>query len=481
MSLIIPANTLSSGGYAVDNSLRFDDGSTDYLSGPNTNAGSTKTKFTFSAWIKRSFIGNADNLIMGKWASGNDRGHINFSDTPDDSLIMFEKTSGSTTTHLLTNRLFRDVSAWYHIVYIGDTTQGTAANRLKLYVNGVQETSFSTATYPNQDSNFQLQAVAKNFGIGSFAADNAGASPFSGYMAEIVYLDGVAGSVTDFGEFDEDSGIWKPIDVSGLTFGTNGFYLQFKESGTGTDANGMGADTSGNDNHFAVNNLTAIDQSTDTCTNNFATFNPLKFSFEDGAVRDATYSEGNLVALHHEAGHKCPSFSTIASNIGKWYCEVKWLAVNGSYTVNQYTGIVNIDAPVIKNWNTLGYFYRGDGTKFVVNTSSAYGATYTTGDIIGIAMDLDNSKLYFSKNGAWQNSGDPTSGATGTGAISIASSIYYAFMTEDYNNGQTSLNCGNPSFAISSSNTDGDGYGNFEYAVPSGYFALNTKNLAEYG
>ena len=467
VSFILPGNS-ASGEYEVANSLRFDDGSSDSLS--FTTGTPTNSKiFTFSTWLKKCKNG-AEQDLMGYDPSGNAEAMIRFDDS--DRFVIADRNSSDTTVDLflVSNAQLRDPSAWYNLIVAVDTTQGTDSNRVKMYINGTEVTSFNTSTYPSQDYVPELSAGSRTVYVGA----RGSASFLDGYLAETVFIDGQQLDATSFGEFDEDTGIWKPKDVSGLTFGNNGFYLDFE------DSSALGDDVSGNNNDFTVNNLTSIDQSTDTCTNNFATFNPLKFSYEDSAVRDPTYSEGNLVALHHEAGHKCPAFSTIAANSGKWYCEVKWLAVNGSYPVNQYTGVVNIDADVVRNWNVLGYFYRGDGTQYVVGSGSSFGATYTTNDIIGIFMDLDNSKLYFSKNGAMQNSGDPTSGSTGTGAISLAANTYYAFMTEDYNNGKTSINFGSPEFSISSGNSDPNGYGNFEYD-PQGYYALNTKNLAEFG
>jgi hypothetical protein len=445
------------GEYEVANSLRFDDGSTDYLNGSG-GAGATKTKFTFSVWVKRSNLASADDVLLGKWSSGNDRGHINFSDSPNDSLIFFEKISGSTTTHIHTNRLFRDVSAWYHIVYIGDTTQATASNRLKLYVNGVQETSFATATYPSQNSNWQLQALTQDFGIGAFASTNAGASPFSGYMAEIVYLDGIAGSIGDFGEFDSDTNIWKPIDVSGLTFGTNGFYLDFENSGS------LGADVSGNGNNFTVNNLTSIDQTTDTCTNNFATLNPLEA--EDNSP---TYSDGNLTQTTPGLGGSGGRSTFEIPHTGVWYWEVKIVSTTGTIADHYRLGIAT------GYTGSLGenIRYMSNGQYVIPGSANSYGASYQAGDIIGVKVDADNNQVTFYKNGASQ------------GAISytmVAGETYKAIVGEHSNGigGVYSMNFGNPPFSISSGNSDPEGYGNFEYSTDSGY-ALCTKNLAEYG
>jgi hypothetical protein len=471
-------NQWPSGPKSIENSCRFEDGNTDYLSGPNTTAGSTKTKFTFSAWIKRSFLGNADNTVIGKWSSSNDRGHINFSDTPDDALQLFEKASGSTTVHLLTNRLFRDTSAWYNIVYIGDTTESTSSDRLKLFVNGVQETSFSTATYPSQDYEWQLQAVAKNFGIGAFAAENAGASPSSFYLAEVVYLDGVVGSVSDFGETDSTTGIWKPKKIGSFTSaGDNSFYLDFK------DSSNLGNDASGLNNDFTVNNLTSIDQTADTCVENFATLNPLNVPTSNAP----TFSEGNTkVVTANGSSAYFGGTSSLGVSSGKWYTEFKI----SDESADAFIGVTFDPSEDARNSRfpgnqtySWGYF-SDDGNYRNNNSGTSYGDTYTTNDIIGVALDLDNSKLYFSKNGVFQNSGDPTSGSTGTGAISITANETYFFSFGDGTATSASTieaNFGNPPFSISSGNSDANGFGNFEYAVPSGYYAINTTNLNTYG
>ena len=467
----------------IENSCRFEDGSTDYLSGPNTTAGSTKTKFTFSAWIKRSFLGNADNLVIGKWSSGNDRGHINFSDTPDDSIQLFEKASGSTTVHLLTDRLFRDTSAWYNIVYIGDTTESTSSDRLKLFVNGVQETSFSTATYPSENYEWQLQAIAKNFGIGAFAAENAGASPSSFYLAEVVYLDGVVGSVSDFGETDSTTGIWKPKKIGGFSSaGDNSFYLDFK------DSSNLGNDASGLNNDFTVNNLTSIDQSTDTCVVNYATLNPLNAA-SGGTF---TLSEGNLRVKGADTIEGYTS-STMGFSQGKWYfeCESNFntqgvVGITFDGDSGQVADDVRSDRYPGNATYSYGYILSS-GNKITNSSSSSYGNSLATGDILGVAIDLDNGFLYFSKNGTFQNSGDPTSGSTGTGGIALtgSGSTGFCFVTVGDNNnagyGQIDFNFGSPFFAISSGNSDANGFGNFEYSVPSGYYALNTSNLNTYG
>jgi hypothetical protein len=346
---------------------------------------------------------------------------------------------------------------------------------MKLYINGVQETSFSTETYPSQNTDFFINNNQQH----SIATRNDSPSGYwDGYLCEIILIDGQALDPTSFGEFDEDSGIWKPIDVSGLTFGTNGFYLDFENSGS------LGADVSGNGNNFTVNNLTAIDQTTDTPTNNFATLNPL-----DNYYAGATFSEGNLKVATNTSNYTWNT-ATIGLSQGKWYWEVKYVSVSGG----NYNLIGITEKPSSSSTGdvlglyTYSYAYHSaDGHRYANGNDSAYGNSYTTGDIIGIALDLDNNKLYFAKNGTWQNSGDPTSGATGTGAISItdsASTNYGVYIPAigDYGDATSvvnDINFGNPTFTISSGNSDGNGYGNFEYAVPSGYLSLCTANISE--
>jgi hypothetical protein len=311
MPLILGANTLSAGGYEVDNSLRFNSGSSDYLS---RSLGASETSIqrgTFSFWVKRSSLTSASSemIYSNEVADDNNRGFIQFED--NDSFRMVDTAGGVNQLQLKTNRLFRDVSAWYHIVVAIDTTQSTASDRLKIYINGVQETSFSTETYPDQNDNLKLleggqtdkNLIGLNYG---------GSAYFGGYLAEFVYIDGTQNAVTDFGEFDEDSGIWKPINVSGLTFGNNGFFLEFK------DSSALGDDTSGNGNDFTVNNLTSIDQTTDTPTNNFCTLNPLT-----SHGKSVTLAEGNLTKLMLLIIQIIAHLLLWVSS-GKWYWEGKY-------------------------------------------------------------------------------------------------------------------------------------------------------------
>ena len=296
---ILPANTLSS-GYDVANSLRFNRASEDSIDRTPGSAGNQK-KFTFSTWIKRSTVGAGSGpeefIMYGRPASNTDtRLYFTGDGDANDDRLYFQSTTGNTThTALQTNRKFRDISAWYNIVISVNTEDGNgSSSTIQMFINGVKETSFATETYGSQNKLFYWTDDAITT-IGRRSENNG--QHFHGYVAETVLIDGQALDADSFGEFDSDSPtIWKPKDVSGLTFGTNGFYLEFKQSGTSQNSSGLGADTSGNDNHFAVNNLTAVDQSTDTCTNNHATLNAL---FPEANI---AHTEGNLKVTADEIG-----------------------------------------------------------------------------------------------------------------------------------------------------------------------------------
>ena len=480
--IILGTNSIKDTGYDVGNSVRMS-GSTVNLQRDFSGDGNRRT-WTYSTWFKLS---NIKQSGFFNWGKGNPEFSLRFeSTTSNASLNQFRVSQydNSQIFDLVTTQYFRDPSAWGHMVVAFDTTQGTASNRIKIYFNGTQITSFSTETYPDQNFETFVNQASKKHYIGY-----ADYQPINGYLCETVFIDGQQLAPDQFGEFDEDSGIWKPIDVSGLTFGTNGFYLETKQSGTSQNSSGLGADTSGNDNHFAVNNLTAVDQSTDTCTNNFATWNSLQ-------PTNATLTEGNLVGASSASSGHYSGISSIGVSSGKWYFECKQTQES---TANEgMIGVIIFDGS-----NTLtallnpvgrgGGWGMQDGTRGFSTDSGGSGSTtdnfhagWTDDDIIGIALDIDNSKLYFSKNGQWNNSGSwdassPTTSQTLQNGLGDGTYFFMAGDASGSNNNTWSANFGSPAFAISSGNTDGEGLGNFEFAVPSGYFALCTKNLAEYG
>ena len=463
-------------GYNVANSCRFD-GSNDYFT-KTFGSDPTSTRIgTVSYWCKRSSFGAS--IAGGLTTSGNGSSYMtNFNSSDQIDFWFYYPGSGADYEgELKTNAVFRDPSAWMHVFFSYDTTQVTNTNRLKLYINGTQVTSLATATYPDQNQDVYWGTQTQHR-IG--ANPDTGNNKWNGYMAEVAYVDGVAHAITDFGEFDEDSPtIWKPKDISsGITWGTNGFYLDFE------DSSALGDDVSGNNNDWTATGIAAVDQTTDTPTNNFATLNPLHMI---GAQSEL--SQGNLEwdpAAHHRI------ISTIAPTSGKWYAEVKGIdnpdkfnagvchypiPANSSSSSFAFGDGVNAD---VGRWaNDFGVKANGDyGTN---NSWSSYMATLEgeNNNIVGIYMDLDNYKIYLSKNGSLVSSTGKnlTNNSEPYGFISVGEAATFQW------------NFGQPSFALADTAiTDDNGYGAFEYSPnitgdseAKKFYALCTKNLAEFG
>jgi len=468
-SFLYPAPSTPSFRYDVANSCRFDDGSSCQMRRASVDGGD-QDKFTLSMWIKRGAITTSFPRLFTSRADGNDRFEIYFGS--NDSLYIEGVDNGTATLMLNTNRKFRDPSAWFHFLLAVDTDQATASNRAKLWINGVQETSFATETYPSQDGNIGINTSSFPIRIGE---EDASGVDFDGYLTEIVFLDGVQKTNTDFGEFDSDSPtIWKPIDVSDLSSekGNNGFYLDFE------DSSNLGNDVFGGTD-FSVSNLAATDQSTDTCTNNFATWNPLNRNDSMGS-----FHHGNL-EYEVDATFFRTAFATFGADQGKWYFECKRV-IGTSFSI----GIISLDYKNrTKNVSYIGgagdatnnIGYLKDGNTAIGGSETSGYASYGNGDTVMVAMDIDNGKVYFGVNGTWGNSGDPTSGSTGTGARSFTpSGETWTFAVSVYDS-HWEANFGSPMYSISSGNADDNGYGNFEYDVPAGFYSLCTKNLAEFG
>ena len=489
MPLILPGNVATATApttYQVANSCRFNDGDSAYLTrdlGTST-AGSGK-KFTFSAWVKRGILGTDQYLFSSKVSTH--QADLCFKD--DDTLRFRLIYGGTVYGNLRTNAKYRDPGAWLHVVVNMDTTQSTDTNRNKMYVNGSQVTSLGTSTRPNQNSTFTVNNNTVNNQDMSFGRNEDGPGDyFDGYMAEVVWIDGTAYAASDFGEFNEDSpNIWQPKDVSGLTFGTHGVYLDFEDSGDLDD------DESGNGNDFTATNLAATDQMTDTCTNNFATINSL-------AIHNSstfTLSEANL-QFATSSSTRGYWISTIAVSKGKWYFEYK-CTNNQSRTCVGIAGApaaTNNDPESGDHDNVTAYLTINGKISYNDNagTDNYYNqATGSNNIIIGCALDLTSSTntIAFSIDGAWVTGSGTTSTDFAnvlvnddfTNVSSTLNGQYFIIAGDDGGDqdigGQ--INFGNPPFSISSGNADGNGYGNFEYAVPANYYSLCTKNLAEYG
>jgi len=480
MPLILSGNVASATaavGYEVANSCRFERASTTKMV-KTLGTPTSQTTFTISCWMKKANTVDSNQFVCGWGSTGANYGYLNtFAGENKLDVYIDDGVGGSRRTY----RLFRDYSAWYHIVLDVDTTEGDNADRIKLYVNGVQQTSFDDTRTTAENYTILGLASGQLFEVGKSGLVNH----FDGYLAEFCFIDGLSLTPTSFGEFDSDSPtIWKPIDVSGLTFGNNGFYLDFEDSSNlGNDANG-GTD-------LTETNLDATDQATDTPTNNFCVMNPL-----DNYYAGATFAEGNCKIS--TSGNVTYTTATMGLSAGKWYWEVQFINATGSGGGgdNQYIGIVEKPSTGTTiqqgNSNFQNYFLAYNGEIRWTGTEITYASSYTDGDIIGVALDLTNNKIYFSKNGAWATGSgawdsttfDAAVGDQAVTAVTSTSTGNY-FPTVSYDDtklGHFNFNFGGcPAFTVSSSNADENGYGSFEYAVPSGYLALCTKNLGSDG
>jgi hypothetical protein len=464
-------------GYDVDNSLKFESDNSEYVERTQGTPDSRKTG-SVSFWIKRTEISTSSvQFAFEAGNTDNDNGRIFLRFQTDDTL----RIAGGSTVFRQTSQVFRDTSAWYHILFVMDTTQSTADDRIKLYVNGSQVTDFGTK---NNFSQNDLTGI--NYQKLSWGRSHVDSGSYSNmYLAEAVTLDGVAASPTDFGEFDSDSGIWIPKDLSNLTFGSEGTYLDFSSSSD------LGNDVSGNNNDFGtLGNIAAADQATDTPTNNFCTMN-INFKTNDNIV----VSEGQTKVTCGSGTGWLSNVGTFALTKGKWYWELASVT-----SVYQIFGIADASDSIIPQ--AAGGYYVGYGSNdttlsvgmYMVN-GSIYGnqdggsgvgiSPSAVGDVYGVALDLDNLGFYIIRNGVSPSGSDPSSGSSLTGAVtwndSIYSGFYYPAVSVFQGNGLEMNFGGYTSNPIASAASDANGYGNFEYAPPSGYYAICTKNLAEYG
>ena len=444
-----------------------------------TSSPTNADKITLSAWIKKSKVSGNRSLIAD-YGSSTNRGKLQFSSA--DKLEYYQVDGGSATSQLRTNRLFRDVNAWYHIVFQYDSSQSTASDRLKFYINGIQETSFEIATYPSQNQDSRLNKSGVTLNIGQ-EGDNG--NYFDGYMSHVALVDGSIVAPTTFGETDSTSGIWKFKSPSGVTWGTNGFHLKMENSGA------MGTDSSGNTNTFTVNGN--LKQSLDTPSNVYATLNPNDVMNGGTGILKPTYSNGNLTMANGVDDNR-QAFGTISPETGKWYWEMKIdTAVTTGHRIGVFFG---------NNKTHSGSYYFGanafyihqNGEIYYNGSNTAYCESYTAGDIISVALDVTNGNIYISKNGGasdstWSDgSGNNNQAFPGTSINSKLSASWISgpvtpFFDVYGNGNKQSINFGNGFFgttAITSAGSNGNG-SLFEYDVPSGYYALNTKNINTYG
>ena len=458
MPLILSGNVATATAattYDVANSVRFNGADSPALKRNSMGTATNRKKWTLSMWVKRS---TTDQRMLASF----DGAKSYFQFQSGGQLEINDVPGSSFNYRLVTNAIYRDITSWMHIVVAYDSTQGTDTNRIKLYVNGEQP-SLGTATYPDQNFEPEVNSTGSHK-YGSY--DDSTDYAFNGYFCEIVFIDGTQYAASDFGEFDSDSPrIWKPKDPSGLTFGTNGHYLDFEASGNlGNDVNG-GTD-------FDENNIVAADQATDTCTNNFATMN----SLVKGNTA-STFSEGNLkVAAGGGWGH---AVGNIGVAHGKWYWEVDEINANN----NAFFGICNElnlghldgDSTPYSEAGLMLYFYDGRRTIDGTSSEGEYNAWGTTH---GFALDLDSDPrtIKFYKDGSLEATENLTAN------FPAGEFVFPIFMgSASSNTASVEFNFGNPVTALASGNADANGYGSFEFSPPSGYIAICTKNLGSDG
>jgi len=447
--------------YQIARSLRFNKADAAYLERTPPTAGNQKT-WTQSLWVKRSSLGTQQDLYSPYYSANSQEAQFYFNSS--DQLGVYDGGGDPGYMAYFTTQLFRDVSAWYHIVVACDTTQATASDRLKIYVNGVQITSFTTSQTHTQnlDTGWNGTSLQR---IGSYARHTT--ATLDGYMAEFYNIDGLALTPSSFGWTNPATGVWSPLDYVG-SYGTNGFYVNFSDNSNITAAT-LGADSSGNGNNWTPNNFSVSagagnDSLVDTPTSygtdtgvggevrgNYATFSPLYLN--GGGVTASSYTNGNLQIDFSASGGGHGS-STISVSSGKWYSEFTLTAASSAYaTVGIRLASTVNDSSYAPGSTAGSYGYVNDGTKSSSGTATSYGASFTVNDVIGVALDLDAGTLVFYKNGASQ--GTAFTGISGTFLLAVGDGSTGGTHTFVANFGQRP----------------------FAYTAPSGFKALNTQNL----
>ena len=435
---------------------------------PTTSA----TTGTFSFWVKfhNARTDGNDYFLFSTYDDGNSRMHIKIDG--NQKLDINEKISSSTSINLVTNRKFRDTSGWYHIVVAINSTQATAADRVKVYINGTQETSFSSNTYPSQNEDIHCLQGNKIHYVGCYGGNvNSANYCLDGSMSHLHFADGQQYAASVFGETDTTTGEWKIKTTPTVTYGNNGWFI-LKDGNSLTNQAGNSA------GNFTLDTGT-LTKCEDNPSNVFATLNPLQGGQAEtmGLMEGGLYLSGNGSSSWRVIG------ATLADNSGKYYWEGKVIGGVSQMRIG-ICDVTQIPTSAGTKFTVQSRGYGVDTSNLVNNNGNVGGFTvtsFTTNDILMFAMDLDNSKLYIGKNGTWMNSGDPTSGSTGTGAASITSGYYYTPCSEHYDSSANfAYNFGSGNFrttAVASAGTNASNNGVFEYNVPTGYTALSTKGL----
>ena len=451
--------------YQIDQSIRFNPADSTYMQRTH-GAGGNVDLFTVSFWFKRSILGG-EVFMFGSGANTSNTGDITFNTS--DQLIFWQYI-GSFQTRLITTQVFRDTSAWYHCVVVYDSGNAVSTERARMYINGERITSFGTETYPSQNQDGIIGSNA-NIGFGRYISYGASNSSqyFPGYLAEMHYVNGSALDPSSFAEYNS-SNIWIPKEYSG-SYGTGGFFVD------GRDASDLGDDESGNGNDLTTSGLAAHDQVADSPTNSFAVLNPLD---ERGS---GTLSDGNLQMAFGATNDNVTA--TQGLNTGKWYWEVYIVDKDDPYVGVQDSGVASTGytEDAVALWVDGGYIYE-DGSD-----TGDRSTTYANGDIVGVAFDVDNKKIWWSKNGQWYSADDSSTATINISEVEAGNQAQVITRSPDFfmpfvgnfNTGTVIMNFGQEgTFAgnvTAGGNSDGNGVGNFKYSVPSGYLALCTKNL----
>ncbi|MEE3227903.1 MAG: SPRY domain-containing protein [Chloroflexota bacterium] len=461
--------------YEIEYSCRFDETTSTALSRTPTSNGNSQVA-TFSAWVKYDLT-YAVFWDVGVAGGGSTQDAFQFGFNSDGTCFTSEQNNNSGRYDGKTTAQYRDPSAWYHVHFIINTPHATASERIKIYVNGVYKSG--TYNYPSQNASLNMNLTSHVMRLGA-GARTGGAlyNEYSGLIAEAHWLDGQAIGPENFGETDAAYGHWKPIEYTGGNYGTNGVYFKFD------NASALGADSSGNGNNYTLTNMGAVDQMIDTPTNNFCVWN--------GASTTATYAEANTkvtTAVSGSAPYQQAIYGSMqipTSSGGKWYWEVDVINVAGLLGIgasctestnqnrhNQVGGVAGVN------------IYVENGNAYIGGTTYGSQPTYGVGDIISVAVDEDNNKIYFAKNNTWLNSANPSAGTNGW---TINTSNSTGFVTAAIHNDSVGSNVGvtanfgqDSSFAgdkTAQGNTDGNGKGDFYYTPPTGFLALCTDNLA---
>ena len=432
-----------------------------YLQRTPGSAGNRR-KWTFSCWLKRSnLVPGGDQQIMSATNGSNTVDEFKFQ---NDKLKWVVFNGSSNVVTLRTTRVFRDISAWYHIVLQADTENATSTNRWKLYVNGEQVSFDDETDFGSQNLDAHTNA-ANVHRIGTDARSPA--NHMDGCFAHIHFTDGSLYDASVFGETDSTTGIWKPKLSPSVTYGTNGYFLKFASSGS------MGTDSSGNANNFTVNGT--MTQTIDTPSNFFATLNPL-----DNFYCAGTFSNGNNTIVTGSSEYSYVR-GTLGVSQGKWYYEAKAVATSSAntwYSIGWSGNSPNGTTTPLGNQSDAVAYQGQNGTIRINTVETSTGTTFTTGDIIGTALDLDNNLVYFYKNGTLVNSG----GTSITASASTTNGIWCPAVGDFDGTGTKtwSANFGNGYFGttpVASAQNPDDGIGIFEYTVPTGYKALCTKSI----